>query len=116
MTKKRSPLRQWEQEMLDAYCDHQWRLTLDPLYDKFQQWKAGKLSHNEMDDTFVSPVNPIRNLIGRYFAACPIKVTLSSSALKLRQPDSARWHARPGVPCPVTITRHTLSLHGGCGQ
>ncbi len=40
MTKKRSPLHQWEQEMIDAYYDHQWRLTLDPLYEKFQRWKA----------------------------------------------------------------------------
>ena len=35
--------------MIDAYYDYQWRLTLDPLYDKFQQWKAGELSHDEMD-------------------------------------------------------------------
>jgi hypothetical protein len=36
ITKKRSPLRQWEQEMIDAYHDCQWHLTLDPLYDEFQ--------------------------------------------------------------------------------
>jgi hypothetical protein len=29
--KKRSPLHQWEQEMIDAFYDYQWRLTLDPL-------------------------------------------------------------------------------------
>lgn len=50
MTKKRPPLHQWEQEMIDAYYDHQWRLTLDPLYEKFQRWKAGELSHAEIDD------------------------------------------------------------------
>lgn len=46
--KNRSPLYQWEQEMIDAYHDYQWRLVLDPLYEKFQDWKAGKVSHLEM--------------------------------------------------------------------
>jgi hypothetical protein len=35
--------------MLDAYYDYQWRLILDSLYEKFQEWKAGKISHSEMD-------------------------------------------------------------------
>ena len=48
--KKRSPLYQSEQEMIDAYHDHQWRLVLDPLYEKFQVWKTGKTSHLEMDE------------------------------------------------------------------
>jgi hypothetical protein len=48
--KKRSPLYQWEQEMIDAYYDYQWHSTLDPLYEKFQQWKAGELTHDEMDN------------------------------------------------------------------
>jgi hypothetical protein len=33
--KTRSPLYQWEQEMIDAYHDHQWHLVLDALYEKF---------------------------------------------------------------------------------
>jgi len=48
--KKHSPLYQWEQEMIDAYYNDQWHQTLDPLYNKFQLWKAGELSHNEMDE------------------------------------------------------------------
>ncbi len=47
--KKRSPLYQWEQELIDAFYDYQWHLALDPLYEKFQGWKAGKISHDEMD-------------------------------------------------------------------
>jgi hypothetical protein len=43
--KKRSPLHQWE-----AYYDYQWRLTLNPLYDKFQGCKAGEISHAEIDE------------------------------------------------------------------
>jgi hypothetical protein len=48
--KKRSPLYQWEQEMIDAYHDHQWHLVLEPLYEKFQDWKTGKASHLEIDE------------------------------------------------------------------
>jgi hypothetical protein len=48
--KKRSPLYQWEQEMIDAFRDYQWHLALDPLYEQFQQWKAGELSHLEIDE------------------------------------------------------------------
>jgi hypothetical protein len=47
--KKRSPLYLWEQEMIDAFYDYQWHLALDPLYEKFQGWKAGNFSHDEMD-------------------------------------------------------------------
>lgn len=49
-TRKYSPLRQWEQDMIDAYHDDQWHLVLDPLYEKFQGWKAGEVSHDEMDE------------------------------------------------------------------
>ena len=47
--KKRPPIPQWEQEMIDAYYDDQWHQVLDPLYDKFQKWKAGDISPGEMD-------------------------------------------------------------------
>jgi hypothetical protein len=48
--KKRSPLYQWEQEMIDAFYDYQWHLVLDPLYELFQRWKACEVSHYEMDE------------------------------------------------------------------
>ena len=48
--KKHSPLYQWEQEMIDAFYDYQWRLVLNPLYEQFQKWKAGELSHVEIDE------------------------------------------------------------------
>ena len=34
--RKRSPLYQWEQELIDAFYDYQWHLVLDPLYEQFQ--------------------------------------------------------------------------------
>jgi hypothetical protein len=54
--KQRSRLYHWEQEMIDACHDDkrsspmdQWHLVLDPLYEKFQAWKAGEVSHLQMD-------------------------------------------------------------------
>ncbi len=44
-----TPEYQWEQSLLAAYYDSRWRQVLDPLYDKFQRWKAGELDHAEMD-------------------------------------------------------------------
>jgi hypothetical protein len=38
------------QELIAAFYDYQWHLVLDPLYDKFQGWKAGELSHDEIDE------------------------------------------------------------------
>lgn len=50
--KKRTqtPEYQWEQALLDAYYDHRWRQVLDPLYQKFQQWKTDELDHMEMNE------------------------------------------------------------------
>ena len=41
--------REWEQALIDAYYDHRWHQVLDPLYEKFQRWKAGDLTHADMD-------------------------------------------------------------------
>lgn len=49
--KKHSQLHQWERAMINAYHNYQWHLVLDPLYEKFQDWKAGRVSHLEMDET-----------------------------------------------------------------
>jgi len=47
--KRRTPEWQWEQALIDAYYDYRWRQVLDPLYEKFQRWKAGELTHADMD-------------------------------------------------------------------
>jgi hypothetical protein len=36
--------------LLDAYYDYRWRQVLEPLYQKFQQWKDGELDHMDMDE------------------------------------------------------------------
>jgi len=42
-------IRKWEQDLIDAYYDHYNHQILDPLYEQFQQWKAGELTHEDMN-------------------------------------------------------------------
>jgi hypothetical protein len=35
---------------MDASYDYRWREVLDPLYQKFQHWKAGELDHMDMSE------------------------------------------------------------------
>lgn len=51
-SRKKTPqvlAREWEQALIDAYYDHRWHQVLDPLHEKFQRWKAGELTHADMD-------------------------------------------------------------------
>jgi hypothetical protein len=42
--------RKKEREFIAAYYDKRMRELLDPLYDDFQKWKRGDLSHDELSD------------------------------------------------------------------
>lgn len=42
--------RKKERECIAAYYDRRMRALLDPLYDDFQKWKRGDLSHDELSD------------------------------------------------------------------
>jgi len=46
---RESSRRQWEQMLIDDYYDYRWREILEPLYEMFQLWHAGELSHDDMD-------------------------------------------------------------------
>ena len=48
--KRKSPEWQWEQTLIDAYYDMVYHEVLDPLYEQFQQWKAGELQHADIDE------------------------------------------------------------------
>ncbi len=64
--KKRTstPEYQWEQALLDAYYDYRWHEVLDPLYNKFQRWKAGELEHDDMDHAIHQTHKETRQLYG----------------------------------------------------
>ena len=65
-TKKRSSLNQWEQEMIDAFQDYQWHLVLDPLHEQFQQWKAGEVSHLELDEAIYKTHKACQEVYGLF--------------------------------------------------
>jgi len=44
-----TPQWRYEQAMIDAYYDDWMHRTLDPLYEDFQRWKRGELTHWDMD-------------------------------------------------------------------
>lgn len=46
---RRGPLRDWEDLMLASYADQLYHEALDPLYEKFQEWHAGEVSHLDLD-------------------------------------------------------------------
>lgn len=46
---RKTPKWQWEQALIGDYSEHRGRQVLDPLYEKFQCWRAGELSHGDMD-------------------------------------------------------------------
>ena len=39
----------WERALTDAYWDYRWRKIMEPLCETFQRWKAGELSHQDVD-------------------------------------------------------------------
>lgn len=49
MTKRKSPEREWQQQLIDDYYDYRWRQVLEPLHEDFQRWKGGERSHADME-------------------------------------------------------------------
>lgn len=47
--RRETPEWAWEQKLIDDYYDYRWRQALDPLYEQMQQWKAGQLHHDDID-------------------------------------------------------------------
>jgi len=48
--KRETPEWQWEQALIDDYCDYRYRQVFDSLYDKLSRWKVGELSHADIDN------------------------------------------------------------------
>ena len=62
--RSQTPEYQWEQALLDAYHDYRWRQILDPLYQKFSQWKTGELDHLDMDEAIHQTHKQTQELYG----------------------------------------------------
>ena len=50
MRQQKRTLREYQQELIDAYYDMWMHSILDPLYEAFQQWKRGDLQHSELTE------------------------------------------------------------------
>ncbi len=42
-------LKTWEEKLTDDYWNYRWHKIMEPLCETFQAWKAGKVSHTEVD-------------------------------------------------------------------
>jgi len=92
--KKRSPLYKWEQEMIDAFYDYQWHLALDPLYEQFQKWKAGELSHLDIDEA----IHKTHKVCQGVYSLFMSKHDFLASAIQLNEDWFPQWekdHPRP---------------------
>ena len=92
--KKRSLLYQWEQEMIDAFYDYQWHLVLDPLYEHFQRWKAGEISHEDMNEAIHKTQKPRRNIYNLFTSKRDFLVGLIQFD-EVWFPQWAKDHPRP---------------------
>jgi hypothetical protein len=43
-------LKAYQQTLIDAYYDHKNHQVLDPLYEAFQQWKRGEITHDDITE------------------------------------------------------------------
>lgn len=39
----------WEERLVADYYDYRWHQLMEPMCEKMQRWKAGQLSHAEME-------------------------------------------------------------------
>jgi hypothetical protein len=39
----------WQEALTDAYWDYRWKKIMEPLCETFQRWKAGELTHQDVD-------------------------------------------------------------------
>ncbi len=105
------PFHQQEQGTETSY-DYQWRLTLDPLYDKFQPWTTGELPHDEMDTAIHKPTKPAKRCTvcsraGATFLLMSSNSTIIGFRNGWRIIRSQRVHSRlsgkrQGAPLPST--------------
>lgn len=63
-----SSIDKWERTLVDDYHNYRWQQVMEPLCDKLQSWKAGEVSHEEMDQ-FLEHVHQqiweMRNIFGQ---------------------------------------------------
>ncbi len=97
MPKRRSPQREWEQALIDAYYDYRWRQVLQPLHVDFQRWAAGELEHADLDRAIHETHKQSQQLYGLFTQSRYWLVR----AIQFDEDWYLRWvkdHPAPGSP------------------
>jgi hypothetical protein len=102
--RKRSPLYQWEREMIDSFYDYQWHLILDPLYEKFQRWRAGEVSRYELNEA----IHKTHKACQQVYSLFAIKRDFLVSAIQFNEDWFSGWEKYH--PRPKDLFRRTFEI------
>ena len=87
--RRKGPLREYQQALIDAYYDMWMHQILDPLYEAFQQWKRGDLQHGELTE-IIHKVHRENQKVYSFFTQ---KHDSIINFIKADQAWFARWRA-----------------------
>jgi hypothetical protein len=100
MAKQKTPQRLWEDDLLDAYYDYCWREVFDPLYDKMQLWKEGKLDHDAINRAVHETHKETQRLYMREISKRELLLVYARNTASFFQPWLAEHPAPEGVVLP----------------
>lgn len=95
--KRNSPEYQWEEELLGAFYNYRWHEVLDPLYDKMQLWKQGKLEHDDIDKAIHETHKETQHLYGVFTEKRDFLLLIAQQTTNWFKPWLAEHPAPPGV-------------------
>ena len=104
--KSQTPEWQWEQALIDAYYDYRCRQVLEPLYEKFQRWKAGELDHSDMDQA----IHEVHKQNQQIYSLFGEKRTFLVEIIQLDRQWFEAWVADNPPPPGVTTAPPSIAL------
>ena len=88
MSAKKDPLSPMGTGVIDAFYDYkrsshvdQWHLVHNPLYEQFQRWKAGEVSHLEIDEAIPKMHKACQKVYGLFTSAISWSVPSNSTKI-----------------------------------
>jgi hypothetical protein len=67
--------------VIDAFYDYQWHLVHNPLYEQFQRWRAGEVSHLEIDEAIHKMHKACQKVYGLFTSAISWSVPSNSTKI-----------------------------------
>jgi len=92
--RKYTPFEIWQRELVSAFHDYRWQQVLDPLYEQFQLWKAGEISHDELNEALNKSYRDRRDLYNLFYE----KISLLARMIELNTDFYEEWvkeHPKP---------------------